>query len=303
MIGLASTYQDKELQKNQSGGSQNLGQSLGRSVGGAQQPATGSSQMTQPKTAAGYADRAKELAQSMPQYTPGDNVVSAKNYLDQVIAQKPGAYQGKYTGQVSALYDRIMNRGPFSYNQNSDAMYQMYAQRYRNAGMRNMYDTTAQGAAKTGGYGNSYAQTAGQSAYNASMGQLADQIPALQSQALDRYNTESQNLQNLYRTASQAEQTDYNRHQDQIGLWQNEREWAAGEYDRQYANDYNNYQNSMSMAQNMIGMEREDRQNAMAQAQQQANMYIQAGIMPSADILQAAGYDSKTARELVKKYR
>ena len=308
MTGLASTYQDPQQKKQDSGG-ESLGQSIGNKVGttggNTGSAGTGTAKTgALNKTAQQYANRVNQLAQDPAlQWQQPDNVTQARNYLDEVIANKPGAYKSQYTGQVQSLYDRIMNREKFSYDQNSDAMYQMYSQAYRNAGLRNQRDVQGQAAAQSGGYGSSYGQTAGQSAYNASMGQMAQMLPQMQAQALDRYSTEMQNDANLYNTAMQAEQSDYGRYQDRMNMWQQERQWAAGEYDRQYGNAYNEWQQSQGAAQQLVGMERDDRQQAMQQAQSQAQMYIQAGIMPNKDLIAASGWDEAGVRELVRKYR
>lgn len=298
---MASTYQDKQQQQQQTS---DLSKAVGKTVSGnnaanaaapAQATATGA-------TGGTYAQRVNNLMQSSPiQYTPGDSVTSAKNYLDQVIANKPGSYQSKYTGQVQNLYDKIMNRQAFSYDVNGDAMYQMYANRYKQMGLRNMRDAMGQASAQTGGYGSSYAQTAGQAAYNEQLGALANMTPQLQANALNRYNEETANMSRLYDTARQAEQTDYGRYQDQMNMWQNERSYAANQYDQAYSNDYGMWQGNVNNAMNLYDMERQDAQSAMNAAQNQAQMYIQAGIMPSKSLLKQTGWDEKSVKALVKK--
>lgn len=260
---MASTYQDKELQQN-SAGTSNLSQSIGKTVSGntAASSVTASGNAALP-SGGNYAQQVSSLMKNNPlQYKQGDNVTSAKSYLDQVIANKPGSFQSKYTGQVQDLYNKIMNRQAFNYDVNGDAMYQMYANRYKQAGLRNMRDAMGQASAQTGGFGSSYAQTAGQAAYNEQLGALANMTPQLQANALNRYNDETANLNNLYNTANQAEQTDYGRYQDRYNMWQNEREYAANQYDQAYSNDYNQWQNNVNNAMNIYNMQREDQQIA-----------------------------------------
>lgn len=297
---MASTYQDKQQQQQQTS---DLSKAVGKTVSGNNAANAAPAQATATGATGGtYAQRVNNLMQNSPlQYTPGDSVTSAKNYLDQVIANKPGSYESKYTGQVQNLYDKIMNRQAFSYDVNGDAMYQMYANRYKQAGLRNMRDVMGQASAQTGGYGSSYAQTAGQAAYNEQLGALANMTPQLQANALNRYNEETANMSRLYDTARQAEQTDYGRYQDRVNMWQNERSFAANQYDQAYSNDYGMWQGNVNNAMNLYDMERQDTQSAMNAAQNQAQMYIQAGIMPSKTLLKQTGWDEKSVKALVKK--
>ena len=64
-----------------------------------------------------------------------------------------------------------------------------------------MQDTMGQAAALTGGYGSSYAQTAGQQTYQNYMQQLQEQLPELYNMELQRYNQEGENLSNQFALA------------------------------------------------------------------------------------------------------
>ena len=67
-------------------------------------------------------------------------------------------------GDLDSVYSNIKNYGDFSYDVNSDALYQQYANQYIQQGKMAMQDTIGQASAMTGGYGNSYAATAGNQA-------------------------------------------------------------------------------------------------------------------------------------------
>ena len=67
-------------------------------------------------------------------------------------------YGGKWEAMAEDIYDRIVNREKFSYDLNSDMLYQQYKDQYTLQGKLAMMDTMGQAAAMTGGYGNSYAQ-------------------------------------------------------------------------------------------------------------------------------------------------
>ena len=98
-------------------------------------------------------------------YTPSDTVTQADALLQQYLAQKPGDYTPTWQSPLNDLIQQIQNREKFSYDLNADALYQQYKDQYTTQGKLAMMDTMGQAAAMTGGYGNSYAQSVGQQAY------------------------------------------------------------------------------------------------------------------------------------------
>ena len=139
------------------------------------------------------------------------------------------------------MIGRILNREKFSYDVNEDALYQQYAEQYARGGKLAMQDTMGQAAAMTGGYGNSYAATVGNQAYQAYLSQLNDIVPELYGMALDRYNAEGQEMYNQYGLLSSQEAQDYGRYQDDYNKWLAERDYAAGRYDSERDYDYGKY--------------------------------------------------------------
>ena len=109
-----------------------------------------------------------------------------------------GPYNFTYGKQADydAAMDAILNRKKFSYDLNGDALYQQYKDNYINQGKMAMMDTMGQASAMTGGYGNSYAATVGNQAYQASLQNLNNVIPQLYQLALDSYKTEGDRLNN-----------------------------------------------------------------------------------------------------------
>ena len=103
----------------------------------------------------------QNLAQLRAGYKPEQDsaVVAAKSKLDAL--QKPSE-----SVQLRAVRDKVLNRSPFTYDMNEDMLYQQYKDSYTRQGKLAMQDTMGQAAALTGGYGNSYATTAGQQTYN-----------------------------------------------------------------------------------------------------------------------------------------
>ena len=179
-------------------------------------------------------------------YKPSDTVTQAEALLQQHLAQKPGEYTSAWQTQLNDTLNKILNREKFSYDLNGDALYQQYKDQYATQGKLAMMDTMGQAAAMTGGYGNSYGQTAGQQAYQGYLQQLNDRVPELYQLALSQYNQEGQNLYDQASLLYQMDEQAYDRNRDEISdfytelnyLTENARYMSEAEY-QQALDDFN----------------------------------------------------------------
>ena len=214
---------------------------------------------------------APETGFSYGDYQESDAVQQAHALLQQQMANKPGEYTSAWSDQIGAILDQIMNREKFSYDLNGDALYQQYADQYTQMGKMAMMDTMGQAAAMTGGYGNSYAQSVGQQAYQGYLQQLAEVVPELYGMALDQYNQEGQNMMNQYSLLVDQDQQDYGRYRDSVedynaklqaaydqynterdydySMWADGRDFAYGEYSDDRAYDYQTERDKVADAQ------------------------------------------------------
>ena len=81
-------------------------------------------------------------------------------------------------------------------------------------------------AALTGGYGNSYAQTVGQQAYNSYLQQLNSVVPELYQLAYDRYLEETDALEKKYALLREDREAAYSQYQDALSRHMVEKENA-----------------------------------------------------------------------------
>ena len=173
-------------------------------------------------------------------YEESDSVKAAKAALDNYAASKP-TYSSTYQDSLKKAMDRILNREKFSYDLNGDMLYQQYKDQYTNLGKAAMKDTMGQAAMLTGGYSNSYANTAGAQAYQGYLGQLNDRIPELYSLALDKYDREGNDLLNQYSLLYDRENQDYSRYRDAVGDYETALGYLADRYDTERSYDYGRY--------------------------------------------------------------
>ena len=168
--------------------------------------------------------------------------------LQQQLSQKPGAYQSAWQTQLDDTLNKILNREKFSYDLNGDALYQQYKDQYVLQGQQAMMDTMGQAAALTGGYGNSYAQTAGQQTYQGYLQQLNDKVPELYQLALNQYNREGEDLYNQYGLYADRENLDYGRYRDTVSDYNTELNRLAEDARYQGEQDYGKYLDAYNMA-------------------------------------------------------
>ena len=198
-------------------------------------------QAVNPQTVSQPVSQVQQGGYTAPAYQKSDAVLQAEQLLQQQMNNKPGAYQSTWSNQMNAIMDRIMNREDFSYDLNGDAMRQQYKDMYALQGQQARMDTMGQAAALTGGYGNSYAQTAGQQAYQGYMQQLNERVLELYQLAMDRYNQQGQDLYNQYGMLADKETQDYGRYRDRVVDYYTELDRLADAARYQSEQDYGRY--------------------------------------------------------------
>ncbi len=221
-------------------------------------------------------------------YKPVDNAFSKDMANYDVRDYNIKARDNKYAGMLEDALNKLNGMDKFSYDQSKDPLYQQYADQYRKEAKLAMQDTVGQAAALTGGYGNSYAETAGQAMYNQTMDQLNDRALDLYNASLDAYNS------NLNRAAQQASATTAAFKADQsainteldaafnnANLNENQRQFAKNLM-AQWAQEAN------AMGQFNSQMDMENFFNNEANLQKAADMALQASMANSQGELDAA---------------
>lgn len=147
---------------------------------------------------------ARTTAQMLAAYESGDN-----------------AYKPNYQTQINDLLGRIQNREPFQYDFASDPVYQNYAERYMYMGRQAMKDAMAQSMQNSGGFANTWAQTAGQQAYDDYLTRLGEIVPQLQQNAYAMWQNEGDQLRQNLAMYQGLDAQDYERWLDQRNYWYN----------------------------------------------------------------------------------
>lgn len=220
-------------------------------------------------------------------YDPKENEEYQK-VLAQIEAARSGkpVYSNTYGEQVKSLQAQITNRSPFTYSIDKDALFKQYRDRYQSLGRRAMEDTMGRVQAMTGGYGNSYAQIAGQQSYQTLLGQLSEVTPKLYEQALQRYKQEGQDLQSRYDAAREQEQEEYSRHKDALDAYRRDLSYLQTQADQAYDRGYQQYLEAYRQA--------EDQYTKLLY------MMDKLGYRPTEEELLAAGLTKEQAKAFMK---
>ena len=279
--------------------------------------------------------RVEDIRSSYGNYSGGAN--GASFYLNQMSPssfeyEAAPTYTSRYDDTIQDLLNEMINREDFSYDPATDPLYQNYRKQYTREGQRATADALGAAAAASGGIPSSYASTAANQASNYYASQMTDMIPDLYQLAYNQYLNDYQMMQSDLSAVQTAEQNDYNKFRDQLNQYNTDRNFYYGqlldEIDSQTLERQEALQEALNQAQygdysgiadrgwdvSNIPTEREwqqyldevnyDRQQqSQSLAQAQVDGLLQTGTMPSAELLQAAGYSQEYANALVNYYR
>lgn len=223
------------------------------------------------------------------QTTGGDVVAQAQDYLNQQLS----GYNSRYGSQITDLVQQLQNRPAFEYNAETDPLYIQLRDIWKQDGLMAMEDTMGQAAHLTGGYGNSYAQTAGQQVYNNYLSQVNEMIPELEEAARADYDAKTNALLQQYSMLMEQDSSDYSRWLDEINRqYQLERDALSDQrYDQEWAYQTGRNQLEDERYQDELGYSRQQQSYDRL-----LNLIIATGYQPTAEELAAAGMTEAEAK-------
>ena len=186
-------------------------------------------------------------------YNDGKGLSSAysaayKDYLNTLNNPTEYGY-GKYSSDVEALFDEVMNQKKFSYDPKDDKLFQLYKQQYTNQGNRAMRNQLGAAAALSGGYNSSVAQTSSQNAYQNYLNALSEKAAETYQNALNMYKYNQQNTLDKYNAARDMNNASNEAYWKQADAKAQKMNSAYNAYndDRNY--QYNNFSSDRSFYQ------------------------------------------------------
>ena len=203
-----------------------------------------------------------------------------------------------YQGTIDGIIDNILNRKSFDTNSVYDSdLYKNYREQYIQQGQKAMRDTMGAATAATGGYGSTYAQAAGQQAYDNYLSQLNDKSFDIYDRVYQQYLNEGQELYNRLNAVNNQDNIDYSRYRDSVNDYYNDLNYYAGRYDSSYNQDFGAYQTDLSAQQWAEQYAYQKTQDALAQQ----NWQTQFDYQKQQDALQLELQRQQLAASLAKK--
>ena len=195
--------------------------------------------------------------------------------MDTLTANKPEEFVFSDQALLDMTEQAIRDRGAFAYDPNADALYRRYKDSYITQGKQAMEDTMGQAASMTGGYGNSYAQTAGQQAYQGYLQELNDVLPQLEALAYEKYSDETDRLREDYQMLAAERESALDAHQAAQKQYNTEMENLQAQYQDALAHQKDEFMKMVT--------------------------YLRLGYKPTQAELAAAGLSQELARLIVSR--
>lgn len=244
--------------------------------------------------------------EELRKYAYDDFYKTARAYIDSKQAEELGmagssagaasggyvseSFTDPYAGQRAALIDKLANR-EFSYDPDTDPAYQSYVSQYRRESERAGKDALAQAAALTGGQASTAAVTAAAQAADYYNSKAGDVLPDLYKLAYQMYAGENQTLLDQLDLLTGLTEREYSR-------------WSAADsagYDRwkdSQETAYQRYLDTMERAQQDDKMVSDNRRKDSDTAYERAMAFLSQGVMPTDQMLDAAGITKAQAQAL-----
>lgn len=231
-----------------------------------------------------YATKRDEYVQGVEDkinagFQPSEKVTQAFDYVN---GQLEYFQNGKtsWDDKINSQIGKIENREKFVYDVDNDPLFQQALASAMNSGKTAMEDTIGQASVLTGGYGSTYATSAGNQAYNSFIEDAYNNLPQYYQMALSAYEAEGQEMYNLLGIYTQMGEQEWGRHVDafnttldfanserdfEYGLYQDEitnLTGLAGTYDSMYQGEQTKnltlWQQSIDNAWKTIGQQSGD---------------------------------------------
>ena len=240
----------------------------------------------------------------MAEYTKSDLEQAAQMALAQLQANKPTTQTNeKYTDQINTLLQNLTQPAP-AYDMANDATYQNYKSQYQQQGKQAMLDSTAQATALSGGFGNSYAGSVGNQAYQGYLQGLNNIVPSLQQNAANQQAYDKQSIMNQISALQSQDSIDYSKQRDKLSDYNTELSNATNLTNNEYSKNYGQYRDTVADSQTDRNYNYQVSQAAQTQANYEKDLaYAQAAeaaAEAAAAAKAAAAKAKKDSEELVK---
>ncbi len=176
-----------------------------------------------------------------PEYSPSLTLTQLGQQLADKEALGKQEYVSSYQQQIEELLAKALEREQFSYDYQADPLYRQYESAYVRNGRKAMEETMANAAALTGGYGSSYAVTAGNEAYQSYLAELQNIIPALYESAYGRYQDAYRDILDELGLLNDLDAGEYEKYRDEVADYYADLNYYYQQYNDLSEKEYQQY--------------------------------------------------------------
>jgi hypothetical protein len=209
-------------------------------------------------------ERFNNVSNNAPRYRESTETAQARNDMNNAQQDYQRTvnqgYNSAYQSGIKSLVDKYNDENHFDWSAEGSAEYQGMKTKAKREGQRDLEDVQGAYSANTGGYGNSFAQAAGQRAYDRRMEELTAQIPALRQTALNNWSQNQERTMQQIGMMQGLDDTAYSRYRDKVSdklsfmnYYQQKYQTAQGLDMSQFQNELSAWQARMGAASNDLG--------------------------------------------------
>lgn len=143
-----------------------------------------------------------------------DTATAPKKTADSIAEwqkERPTSYESTYKDDIQGLLTDLLGMD-FSYDPENDLAYRLIRDENRRSARLAMEDTVGKAAAMTGGYYNTYAQSAARQAYLGELSKTAELIPELYEAAYGRFSDDRDSLSDSIKLLSDLDGEEFSKY-------------------------------------------------------------------------------------------
>lgn len=189
------------------------------------------------------------VASSAPTYADSSETRQARqqadNYANSYTDKINKGYTSKYKGAIDELANQYQ-KNKFDWTPENSSEYQQKKEKYTREGKVAQENVQGSYAANTGGYSNTYSQTAGQKAFGEYMDELANKVPTLKNEAYKSYQQQQEDTLNRIGVLQNLDNTQYQRYRDSVTDDYDFMTYYENKYGTSKGLDMSNFQNELA---------------------------------------------------------
>jgi len=170
-------------------------------------------------------DRANSIRLQAASYTAGEDGSQYNREKRPYEILKPQKTTSSYKKEKDNIYRKILSLGDFSYDAQSDPLFNSYKKIYLSLGDDAYERALNENALRTGGTLNTSAISAASLARNKYNTMLSNKIPELYDKAYDRYRDKLSDLYTRLKSVSDMEDTEYSHYRDDMNDYKDNRQY------------------------------------------------------------------------------